>query len=69
MNKDDMKKRGIKSPNKADAFCLTFAGGDMIMHTMRRVTAQIQYDPFQVDSRDFERTIRQTQAGTDYSPF
>ena len=27
-SKDDMKKRGVKSPNKADAFLLTFAGGD-----------------------------------------
>lgn len=26
--KDDMKKRGIKSPDLADAFCLTFAGGE-----------------------------------------
>jgi phage terminase large subunit len=25
--KDAMKKRGLKSPNLADAFCLTFAGG------------------------------------------
>lgn len=26
-SKDDMKKRGIRSPNKADALCLTFAAG------------------------------------------
>lgn len=26
-SKDDMKKRGIRSPDLADAFCLTFAGG------------------------------------------
>lgn len=26
-SKDDMKKRGVASPNKADALCLTFAGG------------------------------------------
>jgi hypothetical protein len=26
--KDDMKKRGLKSPDVADAFCLTFAGGE-----------------------------------------
>ena len=25
--KDDMKKRGLSSPDLADAFCLTFAGG------------------------------------------
>ncbi len=27
-SKDDMKKRGVKSPDIADAFCLTFAGGE-----------------------------------------
>jgi len=27
-SKDDMKKRGLKSPDVADAFCLTFAGLD-----------------------------------------
>lgn len=26
--KEDMKKRGVKSPDLADAFCLTFAGGE-----------------------------------------
>ena len=28
--KDDMKKRGIKSPDVADAFCLTFASNAII---------------------------------------
>lgn len=67
-SKDDMKKRGVKSPNKADALCLTFAGGDLITEN-RRVTAQQSYDPFQVDSDDFERIIRQDRSGHDYSPF
>ena len=67
-SKDDMKKRGVRSPNKADALCLTFAGGDYALD-LRRHTAHQQYDPFQVQSADFERTIRQVQAGQDYSPF
>lgn len=28
--KDDMKKRGLRSPDLADAFCLTFSGGETI---------------------------------------
>lgn len=67
-SKDDMKKRGVKSPNKADALCLTFAGGDMITEN-RSVVAQQSYDPFEVDSQHFERIIRQNRAGHDYSPF
>lgn len=67
-SKDDMKKRGVRSPNKADALCLTFAGGDFAIEN-RRVVAQQSYDPFQVDSADFERAIRQNRAGHDYSPF
>lgn len=67
-SKDDMKKRGVKSPNKADALCLTFAGGDLVIER-RRFTATQQYDPFAVNEHDFERTIRQVQAGQDYAPF
>ena len=68
-SKDDMKKRGVKSPNKADAFCLTFAGGDIKVE-QRRHTAVAEYDPFgSIGSQDFERAIRQTQSGMDYNPF
>jgi hypothetical protein len=68
-SKDDMKKRGVKSPNKADAFCLTFAGGDIKVE-QRRHTAVAEYDPFgSIGSQDFERAIRQTQSGMDFSPF
>lgn len=68
-SKDDMKKRGVKSPNKADAFCLTFAGGDVPV-VARRFTAVSDYDPFQaVGSQDFERAIRQTQSGMDWTPY
>ena len=67
-SKDDMKKRGVKSPNKADALCLTFAGGDFVMEH-RSVVAQQGYNPFEVNSNDFERTIRKVQSGQDYAPF
>lgn len=72
-SKDDMKKRGLKSPNKADALGLTFAGGDLRVE-LRRHTALSQYDPFRVGEADFERVIRQAEhrqatAGTDYTPF
>ena len=68
-SKDDMKKRGVKSPNKADAFCLTFAGGDIAIERMNPI-AQASYDPFGVGSREFERAIRQqATSGTDYTPF
>ena len=68
-SKDDMKKRGVKSPNKADAFCLTFAGGDIVIEH-RRFTAASDYDPFEmVGSASFERAIRQTNSGMDWTPF
>lgn len=67
-SKDELKKRGVKSPNKADAFNLTFAGGDFVIETRRTVTT-MHYDPFQVNSADFERTIKQAQSGQEYSPF
>jgi len=38
-SKDDMKKRGIKSPDVADAFCLTFAGGEFAADYRRHHTA------------------------------
>lgn len=68
-SKDEMKKRGVKSPNKADAFCLTFAGGDFVMERRNHV-AQMHYDPFQVGSADFERSLRQETAGiSEYRPW
>ena len=73
-SKDDMKKRGVKSPNRADAFCLTFAGGDMVFD-LRRTTSISEYDPMSVGSADFEREIarassRQATAGIDdYKPW
>lgn len=68
-SKDEMKKRGERSPNRADAFCLTLATPDIhIEH--RRSTAQVDYDPFRVGTDDFERAVRQqSMSGADYRPF
>jgi phage terminase large subunit len=75
-SKDDMKKRGIKSPNKADAFCLTLAGGDYANHIRRHEVAVTNYDPFSVGTDDYEMHVRglgrrQAIASgvTDYDPF
>ena len=70
-SKDDMKKRGVKSPNKADALCLTFAGNDLSRSEDHRHTAHMAYDPFKTnDPIEYERdVVRQTTAGTDYQPF
>lgn len=43
--KPDMKKRGLKSPDIADAFILTFAGGEYAVNT-RQVVADQAYDEF-----------------------
>lgn len=69
-SKDEMKKRGVKSPNRADAFCLTFAGGDLVMETRRHTTIS-QYDPFKInDAIEHERAaVKQESTGTDYSPW
>jgi hypothetical protein len=37
--KDEMKKRGLKSPDVADAFCLTFAGGEFAADYRRHTEA------------------------------
>ena len=69
-SKDELKKRGMKSPNKADAFCLTLAGGDYA--TMQRApTSAMDYNPFEVGTGDYQRNlIRQQTAGVeDYKPF
>jgi hypothetical protein len=68
-SKDDMKKRGVKSPNKADAFCLTFGGGDLVPALLPAV-AQIDYDPFgPIGGQAYEQALRQTVAGQEYDPF
>lgn len=70
-SKDDMKKRGVKSPNKADAFCLTFAGGDFVVSLKQEVAAQT-YDPMFVHDAEYERRggRREHVSGVgDYDPF
>lgn len=69
-SKDEMKKRGLKSPNKADALCLTFAGGDLVLAVRRRVTTVMEYDPFRIGGAEYEREIgRQSVAGMEYAPW
>jgi hypothetical protein len=68
-SKDDMKRRGVKSPNKADALCLTFAGGEISKHERRRPFAITHYDPFAMPSeREFDPD-RRGYAQEDYDPF
>jgi phage terminase large subunit len=68
-SKDDMKKRGVRSPNKADAFCLTFAGGDMA-GMLRQRQAVSDWNPIDFSPDAFERHIRrQEQAGAEYRPW
>lgn len=44
--KDMMKKRGLKSPDVADAFVLTFAGGDYATQSARAPMAEMDYDVY-----------------------
>lgn len=67
-SKDEMKKRGARSPNRADALCLTFAGGDMKVGRLGTM-ATTMYDPFSVGSEQFERELRQATSGQDWVPF
>ena len=41
-----MKKRGFRSPNRADAFLLTFAGGEYNLTSNQATAAQTDYDIF-----------------------
>jgi hypothetical protein len=67
-SKDDMKRRGVKSPNKADALCLTFAGGDL-KREARRAISSPAYNPFLVGQSAYEHAIRQLSSSEGYSPF
>lgn len=63
--KDDMKKRGIASPDVADAFCLTFAGGEF---TGRMQGYAInEYDPLD-EQRDWRRR-ENAYADNSWEPF
>lgn len=48
-SKDEMKERGLRSPNAADAFCLTFAGGEFHGLAARQSFALDAYDPTDQD--------------------
>lgn len=70
-SKDDMKKRGVKSPNKADALCLTFGGGDLSLdHFARMGAVRTTYDPLTVGTPDYDRFgyDRPATSGLDYDP-
>lgn len=66
-SKDEMKARGLKSPNVADAFCLTFAGGDIVGSRKQRLSIN-QYDPFNLDHESMNREIARRET-VDYDPF
>lgn len=59
-SKDDLKKRNVRSPNAADAFCLTFAGGEYLVQTARTSHAQMDYDPLEpyTDRRSRGQQVR-----------
>ena len=51
--KEEMKKRGLKSPDLADAFCLTFAGGEFAADYRRHTHAlDGGHDPLQAYAPD-----------------
>ena len=69
-SKDELKKRGVKSPNRADAFLLTFGGGDYNKASRRAQHAfGMDYDPFQVDDPRYRAAYeREYVAELDYDP-
>lgn len=66
-SKDEMKRRGVRSPNKADALCLTFAGGELSLSVQRPIRAITHYDPLRIEVWD--DVGRQHLAGAEYSPY
>ena len=50
-SKSDLKKRGYRSPDLADALMLTFAGGDFTLSTHVGREAQSDYDEFAHEMR------------------
>lgn len=66
-SKDEMKERGLKSPNVADAFNLTLAGGDFLGLRRNRIAVS-DYDPFEMDHATMNEKIRRREV-SDYDPF
>jgi hypothetical protein len=54
-SKDDMKKRGVNSPDVADALCLTFAGGEHAHMSMRQSFGIDNYNAMDDDWQSRER--------------
>ena len=67
-SKKDMKKRGVKSPDLADAFCMTFAGGDIPL-AKGFEQAITEYDPFDHSYRESVEDGFSMDQGLDYDPF
>lgn len=57
--KDEMKKRGLMSPDVADAFCLTFAGGEFAADYRRHTKALDE----EIDPLDASRERRRYEGG------
>lgn len=69
-SKDDMKKRGVRSPNKADSLCLTFAGGEHAHWTRTQPVAVKDYDPFDTVGEGYRRMVaKQATAGLEWTPY
>jgi phage terminase large subunit len=69
-SKDDMKKRGLKSPNRADAFCLTFAGGDLVGRFTQTVTEN-DYDWYAASQPGWSSQVNNSNHGaiTTWDPY
>lgn len=61
-SKDDLKKRGFRSPNRADAFLLTFAGGEHYISSSRQTQAITEYDVY-------DYGLTETSGVDDYKPW
>lgn len=69
-SKDDMKKRGVRSPNRADALCLTFGGGEHAHLTRTQPVAVKDYDPFDTVGEEYRRMVaKQQTAGLEWTPY
>jgi len=71
-SKDELKKRlgrDGRSPNKADALCLTFAGGDLAIGRHLPRYSITEYDPFDPPIERFEHHGRPGVADSSYDPF
>jgi len=68
-SKDEMKSRGLKSPNLADAFCLTFAGGELSTRHLPSSVVDMDYDPFAVGTGEPGFDALGRDVAYDWNPF